>query len=111
MKKNNKYLEIYYDCLQEEYHNKEIEPLLPTLYGLVYCYERGIKEGKYTNLFMDEDSINDLRIEFISKIISIFTRIVSDNKQNQVYDTCRLLIASKGGLSTIHYWLKFMFSV
>ena len=109
MKKNNKYLEIYYDCLQEEYHNKEIEHLLHILYGLVYCYERGIKEGKYTNLFMDEDSINDLRIEFISKLINIFKRIVSDNKQNLVYDTCRLLISSKGNLSTINYWLKFMF--
>ena len=108
MSNRDKYLRIYSECLEEEYYDKSIEPLLKNLYCLVYCYERGIKEGKYTNLFMDNYSIDKLRIEFVSKLIDLFKKIVNDNNQNKVYNACRVFLASND-LSKINYGLKTIF--
>ena len=108
MNNKEKYLKIYQECLDKEYYEKSIEPLLHNLYGLVICYEEGIKEGKYINSFMDENSINNLRVEFVSKLINIFTRIVSINNQNKVYNACRLILTSNNA-SRIPYGLKTIF--
>ena len=56
-------LDVYYQCLRKEYYDKSIEPLLEVLYSLVICYERGISEGSYVNLFMDDDSINEVKVQ------------------------------------------------
>ena len=108
MNKQNK-LDIYYECFDKVYSNKSIEPLVPMLCGLVICYEEGIREGKYTTLFMMEDSINDLRIQYVHNLIILFTRIVSENKQNKVYDTVRLLLYLGRNASNVTSGLKALF--
>ena len=104
-----KNLEIYYECLKKEYKDPSIEPLLGTLYGLVRGYEQGIREGKYINLFMDKNSIDNLRAKYISQLLPLFTRIVKTNKQGKVYEACRFLLAYTKDISRIYNWLTFVF--
>lgn len=91
-KNKEKYLSIYYECLDGEYYNPSIEPLLEVLHHLVIGLEDDLSSDNTTNYFMDEDNNDNRRADFISKLINVFTRIVYDNKQDQVLDACKLFV-------------------
>lgn len=97
MKKMNqaqvdKFVEVYSNLLHDFEGGYQIQQFdyktNKLLHDLVYLMERGINSGDEINLFMMEDSINEMRAEYMSRLYNLFTRIVANNKQDEALTAC-----------------------
>ena len=82
-KKRN--LKIYNDCLNGCYENKEIEPLINTLYLFVDNYNYGL------NLFLEKRVIidglaDDMKSEFMDNILDLFKKIINDHNEEAMIE-------------------------
>lgn len=105
----NKWISLYYDYLDNDYPQTFGNQLDIILYNLVIELEKGIRSGSDSNYFMDDDSKDDIRVEFISKLYNLFTRINSNNKEGEVLDACKLFYHLKDSRSYIPDALEMYF--
>ncbi len=96
--KLEKNLIIYYECLTRRYQNDDIEPLLELLYDLIDKFDDDIMT--YNSMMSNNDIVRSNKSEFVEKLIELFTKLVKDNRFNdldkymEIIKTCELTFAS-----------------
>lgn len=111
MKSNNKekYLDIYYKCLNQTYQDHLIKPLLEILYNLVDYLERDIKRGSYDIFVCDFEYHDELRTKFISEIIPLFIRLASCTDFEHVLNACKYSLKTHKNVLDVVPTLNFVF--
>jgi len=83
-KENEFYFDIYKKCLEKSYYNPALGSLNNLLYEIIKVYNYLFKE--------DHPPLDYIDADFVKDMINIFTKIVNDKKENQVYDVYKLII-------------------
>jgi len=94
-----KYLSIYDECLKKKYFNPSLGSLNNLLYIIINDFEKSLRLERF--LFDDMiDYFENKRINTIRELIDLFTRIINDKKDdqiyNQVYNSYQLLLVLSG---------------
>lgn len=85
-----KFTALYYKILFENYRIGFSGDLDEILYNLLLEMEEGIKEGTEGNYFMDEDSFNEIRAEYLYRLFILLSRIEKNNLQDKFFGACSL---------------------
>ena len=75
-------LNIYFQCLTRQYRNNELTPVLEIIYDIVDKFDDDIM--CFNNLISDNDVVRNNKSDFINSVINLFTRIVKDNRFNDL---------------------------
>ena len=85
-----KFTALYYKMLFENYRIGFSGNLDEILYNLLLEMEEAIKEGHEGNYFMDEDSFNEIRAEYLYRLFILLPRIEKNNLQDKLFGACSL---------------------
>ena len=105
--KLEKNLNIYFQCINKSYQNDDITPLLELLYDLVDKFDDDIMT--YNSMMSNNDLVRINKSEFIEKAIKLLTKIVKDNRFNdldkymEIIKICELSYASIDYLYIMSY--------
>ena len=83
--KVGKYSVLYYKILFENYRMGFSGDIDDNLSNLVLEMEHAIKEGHEGNYFMDEDSFNEIRAEYLYRLFILLPRIEKNNLQDKLF--------------------------
>ena len=107
--KKEKLITLYYKILRREYSISKNALIDEILYNLLLELENKISSGAEGTLFMDEDSYDEIRVEYLSKLLVLFPRVESNNLQDKVLDACKLFVHLRGYRSYIPDALELYF--
>jgi len=88
--KKEKYLDLYNNLLNPEYRYGLCGNLDEILYNLLLEMENKISGGYEGTLFMDENAYDLKRVEYLSKLLMILSRIERNNLEDKVFGACML---------------------
>ena len=113
MKKETKekYLKIYYDCLEKKYNDPSINELNDVLYQIIFRVEKNLKNSVMAKMLNNDHINDDTRVEQVFQLIKLFRKIVKDNRQNEVKGALRLIVSlSKiNAYEILHYLMAFFY--
>ena len=80
------FLDIYKECLEKKYYN----PALGSLNSLLHVIIREFDNRLIMNQTLSSSS--SYMANYIKSLINIFTKIINDKKENQIYDAYKLIL-------------------
>jgi len=82
----NFFLDIYKECLEKKYYNPALGSLNNLLHEIIREFDN--------RLIMNQPllSSSSYMASYIKSLINIFTKIINDKKENQVYDAYKLIL-------------------
>ncbi len=87
---------VYYTCLNHNYHDEKLEPVLDVLYEIIKVFDG------HLNILVSMNMLNNKNAEikkFMSSLLPIMERIVKDNKYETLPQAIKIINDSANGYS------------